>query len=51
MTMMQVEQSDDNWPEADVRQRHWATVTEAHELLSEDRLRDYLNIAVQKLDA
>ncbi|MFP6610903.1 MAG: NUDIX hydrolase [Pirellulales bacterium] len=51
MTMMQVEQSDDNWPEADVRQRHWATVAEARELLSEDRLRDYLDIAVQKLDA
>jgi 8-oxo-dGTP pyrophosphatase MutT (NUDIX family) len=49
VAMMQVESSDDQWPEADLRQRRWATASEARELLSEDRLRDYLDLAVEKL--
>lgn len=46
--MMEVTQCDDDWLEADVRERTWVTPELAMELLSRPVLRDFVEAAVDR---
>lgn len=49
--LMEVTRSDDDWPEADVRQRRWAGAAETLELLSKESLRRFAQEAVRRIGA
>ena len=49
VVMMEVDATEDEWEEADVRQRQWLTVAEADETLDNAGLRDLLAEAVRRL--
>jgi 8-oxo-dGTP pyrophosphatase MutT (NUDIX family) len=49
VSLMEVDTTEDQWAEADVRQRRWVTVNEAEQLLDSPQLRDLLAEAVHRL--
>ena len=48
VVMMEVADWEDRWPEADVRERQWATADDAASLLSKRVLREFLEVARQR---
>jgi phosphohistidine phosphatase len=44
---MEVSGCDDEWPEADVRERCWTSPEEAKELISKPELRRFVEVAVE----
>jgi hypothetical protein len=48
--LMEVTQTDDQWLEADVRQRRWVTPEQAQQLLTRPKLRSVLNAAIQHIE-
>ncbi|MDH3717494.1 MAG: NUDIX hydrolase [Planctomycetota bacterium] len=49
VSLLEVDTTEDEWEEADVRQRRWVTVPEAEQMLKNPQLLDLLAEAVQRL--
>ena len=49
VVLMKVTACDDQWPEADVRQRRWVAAEKASRLLSNESLRRFADAAVRRL--
>jgi 8-oxo-dGTP pyrophosphatase MutT (NUDIX family) len=47
--LMEVTRVDHEWKEGNWRKRRWLTTDKAHQLLSEDELRQLLNVAVRAI--
>lgn len=48
--LMEVTAAEDNWEEADVRQRRWRTAEKARKLLDRDPLLELLDAAAERVD-
>ena len=49
VTLMSVSHADEQWPEADVRQRRWVDAEQARKLLDQAELRELLDKALRRL--
>lgn len=49
--MMQVTEAEDDWEEADLRQRQWCVADEARAAIDRDQIRELLDLAIERLDS
>lgn len=47
--LMKVQECEQDWLEADSRERLWASPSKAHQLISKSTLRDFVEIAVERI--
>ena len=51
VSLMEVDATEDEWEEAEVRERRWVTTADAEQMLDNPELRRLLGIAIQRLSA